>query len=245
MSTIEIGYVKEAAIYPVKGMQGVSRGEVSIRSISVVGDRSRAYVLPDSHAGNLFLDTIKFPGLLQYAPYLENPTNPKESPVRVKTPSGYDYSADSTELEDEISEGAKRKVQIFRMGRAAYHSMPVSVLSTASVGAIEEVVGHEVDHRRFRENIMIETNSDEPYQEDRWLGKLLTFGERPDSAKLAVVKLDSRCATVNFNPETGKQDPDILRAIVKEHERTLGVYCGPIYQGTIRRGDPIYLTDIG
>lgn len=189
-----------------------------------------------------FLDTIKFPGLLRYAPRLVDPANPKTSEVKVTTPEGNDYSADSPELVGEVTEKTKRNLAVVRIGRGAYHSMPVSLLSTASIGVIEGKVGKAVDTRRFRENVIVETNTNVPYEEDTWIGKIITFGDRPDSAKIVAVKLDERCATVNLDPETGEQNPEILKAIVREHVNTLGIYCGIVYEGKIRKGDPVYLT---
>lgn len=130
------------------------------------------------------------------------------------------------------------------MGRGAYHSMPVSLASMASVRDIEEQVGYEVNPRRFRENLLIETISGEPYEENSWVGKILTFGEREDSGKLAVVKLDPRCATVNMDPETGEKKPDVLRAIARNRENKFGVYATVIFEGKILKGDTVYSTDL-
>ena len=247
MANIEgtaVGRVAETAIYPFKGMQGLKMDEISLRSVSVAGDRTRAFTITDSLQTPTFLDTTKFPGLLKYAPSLVSPSDPKNSEVNVRTPGGNNYSADSEELLVEVSEVAKKKLAVVRMGRGAYHSMPVSLLSMASIRDIELTVGHEVDTRRFRENILVETDSDEPYQENGWLGKIVTFGERPDSARIAVVKLDPRCATINMDPETGKQTPDILRTVVKNRDNNFGIYASIVKEGRVLPGDVVYVSDL-
>lgn len=132
------------------------------------------------------------------------------------------------------------------MGRGAYHSMPVSLMSLGTVREIDKLVGSssKVDHRAYRQNLYIETSSGIPYEEDGWLGKLLIFGNNPDSAKLVAVKLDPRCATVNYHPETGESNPNILKTIVQNHNNTLGIYCAIVVEGKIRTEDPVYVASL-
>lgn len=241
---IEVGRVVDTSIYPFKGMRGVKMDEISLRSVSVVGDRTRAFTITDARQTPTLLDTTKFPGLLHYSPSLLTPEDPRTSEVLVRTPNGHTYSADSNALLKEISEKCGRELAILRMGRGAYHSMPVSLLSLASIRAIEKLVGFAVDSRRFRENILIETIKNNPYEEDEWIGKVITFGDREDSARIAAVKLDERCATVNMDPETGEQNPEILRSIVRSHDRKLGIYCGIVFEGRVLKEDTVYVSPL-
>ena len=243
LNFIEAGRVIDTSIYPVKGMRGVSMNEISLRSISVVGDRARAFTITDARQTPTLLDTTKFPGLLHYVPSLLTPEDPRISEILVRTPNGHTYSADSNELLKEISAKCGRELAILRMGRGAYHSMPVSLLSTASIGAIEEKAGFPLDPRRFRENIIVETREGDPYEEDAWVGKLIKFGDSEDAAIIAGVKLDPRCATVNMDPMTGEQKPEVLKAIVEKRGKDvpLGIYATVVREGKIRKGDTIYV----
>jgi uncharacterized protein YcbX len=216
----KVGVVTSTWIYPFKGMQGIERDEIELRSISVVGDRSRKFDIIDTSETPSFLDTLKFKELLQYKPYLSDNTHPKTSPLHVITPEGNDYLADSAELVDEIQKQTGKKLTVVRMGRAAYHSMPVSLISDSSIKAIEKKYGKEIDPRQFRMNVYIETEVGLPYEEENWLGKVITFGERENSAKILGFKLDERCATINLHPETGKVEAGVLKALVQEHGKT-------------------------
>ncbi len=244
MEYISAGEVVETTIYPFKGMQGVDLEELNIRSISAGGDRTRRFDIADTPATPTFLDTTKFPQLLEYKPYLVDPTNPKDSPVRVVTPDGKDYSADGQELLKEISERCGRRLVVVRMGRGSYHSMPISLLSLDSIAAIAPSPDTVVDPRRFRANVLVRTYGDGSFQEDGWVGKVIKFGQEADNAKLIALKLDKRCATVNMDPETGHQDPRILRSIVRDHKKTLGIYCAVAKEGVVRRGSQIILADL-
>jgi uncharacterized protein YcbX len=238
----KIAQMEQTWVYPVKGMQGVQMDEVGVKSISVIGDRRVAFTETDTKGTPTLLDTTKFPGLLRYSPRFENPLDPKNSKIIVTTPQGTEEFVDSPVLLEQVSDESGKKLAVLRMGRGAYHSMPASLMSLGSVRQTEEQAGTSVDPRVFRQNLYIETTSGLPYEEDQWLGKLLVFGDEPDSAKLVAVKLDHRCATVNYHPETGATNPKILRAIVQNHNETLGIYCTIVGEGKIRADSPVYLS---
>lgn len=244
MSRIEVGRVIEPLVFPVKGMQAVKMDEVSVRSVSVVGDRRIAFTEVDRKETPNLLDTTKFPGLLRYSPRFEDPSSPRDSEIIVRTPEGIEHSVESPILLEQISDESRRKLAVSRLGRAAYHSMPVSLMSLGTVKEIDNLVGSKVDHRVYRQNLYVETSSGIPYEEDEWLDKLLIFGDNPDSAKLVAVKLDPRCATVNYHPETGESNPNVLKTIVRNHNNTLGIYCVIIGEGKIRTEDPVYLVSL-
>jgi uncharacterized protein len=239
-----VGKVLTTMIFPFKSMRGIELPEISLRSVSVVGDRTRKLDLVDTTQTPSFVDTIKFPKLLQYQAYLIDPSNPKTSEVRVKTPEGKDYSADEQELVDELSGKFGKKLTVVRMGRGAYHSMPVSLISTASIAELSKVYGEELDPLRFRMNLVVETNSGVPFEEDNWVGKMISFGESSDSAKIIAVKLDDRCATINMDPGTGESDVNILKTLVQLRGKNLGIYCTITLEGKIRKGDAIYLYNL-
>jgi uncharacterized protein YcbX len=78
------------------------------------------------------------------------------------------------------------------------------------------------------------------------IGKLVKFGDSEDAAIIAGVKLDPRCATVNMDPMTGEQRPEVLKAIVKERGKSvpLGIYATVVFEGKIRKGDTIYVASL-
>ncbi len=236
----EVGRVVKPCVYPVKGMQGIKMEQVSARSVSLVGDRRVAFVITDSTDTPNFLDTTKFPGLLRYKTRFENPTRPKDSEIIVTTPDGIEQQIGDPLLLQQISDESHRKLTLLSMGRGAYHSMPVSLLGEETVSETSRLAGVTIDAQVFRENLYVTTCIADPYVEDTWLDHLLFFGKNDDSAVLAVTKLDTRCATVNMHPETGEQEPAILKAIVRYHHNTLGVYCSIVKDGFIRAGSPIY-----
>lgn len=249
MARVEaVGTVADASFYLWKGMRGTSPDQVAMRSVSVVGDRRRAFIDPDLPKENIFVDTTLLPDLLQYQPYLVNPSSPKESPINVITPEGRDYAtADRKDkrLVKEVSERYGAPLEVFRMGRPAWHSMPISVISMATIVAMEPHVGHDIDTRRFRMNFVLDLSHGRPFDEDKWLHKkLVTFGDPETGPQLTVVKLDERCVTVNLDPETGEEVDNLEGVIARIHSNTLGVYCNLHRAGVVHVGDTVYVSDL-
>lgn len=236
-----VGTVAQTWIYPFKGMQGIQLPAITLRSVSVVGDRTRKLDIVGTTETPTFLDTIKFRHLLQYHPQLLDPSNPKTTALIVHTPEGQQLDADGEELLAELESRSGKRLTVVRMGRGGYHSMPISLIGLPSIKAVEQKYGSLIDSRRFRMNLYIEPTSGAAYEEENWLGKMITFSDRDDSASIVAIKKDERCATINLHPETGEPDPNVLKALVQAHGNTLGIYCTIVKEGTIKQGDPIYI----
>jgi uncharacterized protein YcbX len=94
----------------------------------------------------------------------------------------------------------------------------VTLHSTASVDAVGAVLGQELDHRRFRSNIVIEEA--EAWDELAWNGEV-RIGDVRFTAEGPIV----RCLAPHANPDTGIRDARILTALTRDiglPEPTLG-----------------------
>jgi hypothetical protein len=80
-----------------------------------------------------------------------------------------------------------------------------------------------------------------PFEEDEWVGGTLTFGEADDAPAVAVTMRDVRCAMVNFDPDSGSPAPEMLRAVVRAHENTAGIYATVTRIGRLAIGQTIVL----
>ncbi|PJE31748.1 hypothetical protein SAMN06297129_1771 [Pseudooceanicola antarcticus] len=83
----------------------------------------------------------------------------------------------------------------------------VSILGRASLGALSEACGTQLDPRRFRGNLWVKGL--EPWEELDWPGRRLRIGE----AELEVVERIDRCRATQVNPETGEEDVQTLRIL--------------------------------
>ncbi|WP_224813517.1 MOSC domain-containing protein [Hasllibacter sp. MH4015] len=112
----------------------------------------------------------------------------------------------------------------------------VSVLNCASLRALSQKLGQDLDPRRFRGNLWIDGL--DPWEEFDLVGKTLAIGD----ARLEVVERITRCRATEANPETGKRDANTLRALSDGwgHE-DFGVYAMVRTGGMVTAGDTVTL----
>src|SRR6185436_19019972 len=99
-----------------------------------------------------------------------------------------------------------------------------SVITSATVGEIGRLAAQPPDVRRFRPNILIASARSLPFEEDEWVGGVLSFGDAIDGAAVGVTMRDERCAMVNLDPDSARPAPEMLRKIVRTRDNKAGVY---------------------
>lgn len=111
---------------------------------------------------------------------------------------------------------------------------PLHLLTTASLVWLRALVPDvEVDERRFRPNILIDTPG-ETQVERLWLGKTICVG---DEVRLRVRDLTERCVMVNLSQADLPDDPRMLRGIGRNTGPYFGVYAEVLVPGRIKRDD--------
>ena len=238
-----VGVVRQLYRYPVKSMRGQALDTAPVYWHGLAGDRRYAFIRAGNTSRFPWLTGREVPQLLRYAPYLGAEGDPGSVAVRVRTPAGADYAVEDAALRDELAVQNGAGVQLLQSSRGIPDSAAVSILGAASVRAIGERVGASLDPIRFRPNILVTTPGDRPFAEEDWLGGLLIFGDRPDSARIRANRKDPRCMMVNLDPELAEQNPAVLRAIVRERDTCAGLYASVEAIGTIQVGDPIYFSE--
>ncbi|WP_018998275.1 MOSC domain-containing protein [Hirschia maritima] len=110
----------------------------------------------------------------------------------------------------------------------------VSLINENSVSDFGEVVGHQVDYKRFRGNIVFSGNA---WTEDNWaIGQKLQIGE----TELEVIKPIVRCKATHANPETAEYDLDIVPLLMKKFKRnTMGTYAKFTKSGRVSVNDEL------
>jgi uncharacterized protein YcbX len=116
----------------------------------------------------------------------------------------------------------------------------ISVISLGTVHCVERESDREIDLRRFRPNVVIETDSAEPFAEDRWVGRTLMFGENNGPAVRITMK-DERCVMINFHPDTAERDSEVMKTVVRLNENYAGVYGAVVRAGDLRVGQVVTL----
>ena len=127
-----------------------------------------------------------------------------------------------------------------------FDESPISVITLSTVHSIARESGRGVDLcdlRRFRPNVVIETNNPEPFEENRWVGRTLIFGEAGSGSTVGVTMKDERCVMVNFDPDTAERDSEVMKTVVRLNENYAGVYGTVVRTGELRVGQVVTLAD--
>jgi hypothetical protein len=128
-----------------------------------------------------------------------------------------------------------------KLKHGIFDEATVSVISLTTIAGIGREAGLDLDRRRFRANIVIETERGEPFLEDGWVGRMLVFGDGDSQAAVSVTMCDARCVMINLDPDTAQQDARIMKTVVRLNKNNAGVYATVVRSGTIRVGDPVNL----
>ncbi len=237
-----IATIAQLCIYPIKSMAGISVEEAHVGLDGILGDRQYAFVRADQAARNSFpwMTARESSRMLFYKPYFSQFPTPEqpEPPVRVRTPAGVECEPSDSSLREELAGQLGQPVFLLRSTRGMFDCQHLSVFSLASVRALAAEAGCAIDQRQFRANLYIEPVSSQPFEEVTWAGCLLQIG---DHVLTGITQRDPRCMMVNLNPETGQQDPRVLRAIAQKHQAQAGMYANVVRPGLIRVGDAIRL----
>ena len=122
------------------------------------------------------------------------------------------------------------------IGMADANFASVSILNHASLRALSQKAGHELDMRRFRGNLWLDGLA--PWEEFDLVGKTLAIGD----ARLNIVERITRCRATEANPDTGTRDTATLQLLEEGWGHTdFGVYAKVLTNGHIQTGDTVTL----
>ena len=238
---IRVGRVCEIVRYPVKSMAGTATASAVLGWHGLDGDRRFAFRREGADTGRPWLTASRLPELLLYRPFGLDASAREPLPTHVHTPAGSEVALRSAELRAEIAGRFGSGVELMRLDHGIFDEAAVSVISPATIAGIGREAGLDLDRRRFRANIVVETERTEPFLEDGWVGGMLVFGDGDPRPALSVTLRDERCVMIDFDPETGARDARVMKTVVRLNGNNAGVYTTVVRTGTIRVGDPVDL----
>jgi len=240
-----IGRIKAIFRYPVKSMAGVHLDRVGLGWHGLNGDRRFAFRrfafrrLADQ-SGFPWLTASRLPQLLLYKPLGEAEVD-KNLPTHVRTPDGAELELHSEDLQNEVSRRHGSPVQLMQLKHGIFDEGAVSLINTVTIREVEREANRGLDVLRFRPNVLIESNGDEPFAEDEWVGKTLRFGTDENSPAVSITMRDLRCVMINLDPETAEADSSVMKAALRLNANYAGVYATVICSGELRIDQKIYL----
>ena len=242
---VPIGRVREVVRYPVKSMAGVAAESAVLGWHGLAGDRRFAFRRLGDDSGFPWLSASRFPELIVYRPFGLDESSGEPLPTHVRTPAGAELELRGAELQREIADRSGVGVELMKLKHGIFDDGAVSVISLATMAGIEQAAGLELDRRRFRANIVLETHDSAPFLEDAWVGGTLVFGEGESTPAVSVTARDLRCMMINLDPDTGKQDARVMKTVVGLNANNAGVYGTVVRSGTIHAGQTVSLVPGG
>jgi uncharacterized protein YcbX len=103
------------------------------------------------------------------------------------------------------------------------------------------LAGHSPDGRRCRPNVVVRLLHPVPFQEDDWLGGVLSFGEEDTAPAIAATLRDERCSMVNLDPDSARPAPEVMKAVVRANQNNAGIYGTVMRIGRLAVGQAIFL----
>ena len=238
---IEIGRIEAIFRYPVKSMRGEPLDAASLGWHGLDGDRRLAFRRLDDRGDFPWLSASKLPELILFTPRWREYGSAGAPPTHVLTPDGEEMPVFGEALAAEVGRRCRAPVQMMQLRQGIFDEASVSVITSDTVAEVCRLGGRRADVRRFRPNVLVRSTRGIPFEEDEWVGGALTFGEGDAAPTVAVTERDIRCAMLNVDPDDGSTAAEMLKAVVRVHQNTAGVYGTVTHIGRLAVGQAVVL----
>jgi uncharacterized protein len=239
--------------YPVKSMQGEELDAVRFSRRGLLGDR--AYAVVDERDGRVASakDTRRWPSLFDFGAFYDGPPQADRAttPVWIALPDGRIVASDDPGVDGVLSSALGRGARLEAHGAASagapdpdaaeaygfFDAATVHLLTTSTLDRLGALYpSGRFDLRRFRPNVVIDTNGRPGFVEDEWVGKTLTIGE---GVRLEVTEPCERCVMTTLAQAGLPYDPGILRTVATGNDLNVGVYARVLCGGVVARGQAV------
>jgi uncharacterized protein len=238
---IKIGQIEAVFRYPVKSMRGEEVDSVALGWHGLEGDRRFAFRRLDDRGGFPWLTASKLPDLVLFTPQRREDTNGEALPTHVLTPEGEEMPLFGQSLAGEIGRRYGAPVEMMQFKHGIFDDASISVITSDTVREVCRLAGKKADIRRFRPNIVVRSMRAVPFEEDEWVGGVLTFGDADDAPRVAVTMHDVRCAMVNIDPDDASIATEVLKAAVRSNQNNAGIYATVTRIGRVEVGQAVFL----
>ena len=234
---VAIGEVEALFRYPVKSMRGESLDAAALGWHGIEGDRRLAFRRVGERGGFPWLSGSGLADLLQFTPTRHDDAT--GLPTHVRTPEGDELPLFGSQLAADVERRFGERVEMLQLKHGTFDEAPVSVIASDTIREVSRLAGCAPDVRRFRPNVLVRSSGAVPFEEDGWVGGMLTFGD--DGPAISVTMRDVRCVMLNLDPDGGPRAPEMMKAVVRANENHAGVYGAVTRIGRLAVGQTVRL----
>jgi hypothetical protein len=188
-----------------------------------------------------WLTASKLPDLLLFAPKRREDSAQADIPTHIRTPDGKEMPIFGEDLAAEVGRRYGAPVQMMQLRHGIFDEACISVIAIDTIDEIGRLAGRSLDVRRFRPNIIVRLLRSVPFQEDEWLGSVLSFSGEENAPAITVTMRDERCSMVNLDPDSASSAPEVMKVIVRVNQNNAGIYGAVTRTGRLVVGQTIFL----
>jgi uncharacterized protein YcbX len=226
--------VVEIRRYPIKSLLGEQLTAVDVEQRGLAGDRLWAIRDGDGKFGS-GKNTRRFrrmPGLFDLRGHRVG------AATVLELADGRRFAADDPDGHAALSQALNRRVTIAREAGVMHHDKgPVSVITTAGLRRLGDLVGEPVDPARFRANLLADVPGS-GFPEDDWLDHTLCVGP---NVVLRARRPLTRCVMVDLAQDHVPEHGRILKTVADHHDMTFGLWATVEVGGRLAVGDTLDL----
>ena len=277
---MQVGSVKSIWQYPVKSMNGFKLDKADFTTGGILGDRAYALLDQSNNKVASAKFPKKWGKLLELsATFVTQPNQDANlPPVRITSSKGLDILSTDKNADKLLSDYVGRSVKLTssRPNSVSLERLDplesdetildigdlmlknkfsdyadVHLLTTASLQQLSSIsTDIQFDERRFRPNIVIETDSSiTGFAENDWVGKTIVIGA---SVRLNITDPTPRCSIPTLSNGTFLKDPKVLKTIVDHNMLEVpllenkvlpctGIYGFLIHSGVVSINDRVWV----
>ncbi|MCH8050629.1 MAG: MOSC domain-containing protein [Chloroflexi bacterium] len=264
-----LGTVSALWRFPVKAMMGEQLNRALITAGGLAGDRDWALIDADNHIGTGKIPRKWGPLFSSRARYLEEPNGEAPIAAEMTLPDGERVMTSAAEADARLSallgfearliteapeplklespplgkvpESDDGEIVDFPVINRFFDLGSLHLLTTATLAKLRELSpGTTFDARRFRPNIIVDTEGASGFVENDWPGKVIAIG---DEVRIKVMMPTIRCVVTTLAQDDLPNDPSVLKTAAEHNSANVGVYAAVEQGGTVRRGDSVELVD--
>jgi hypothetical protein len=264
-----LGTVSALWRFPVKAMMGEQLNRTLVTASGLAGDRDWALIDGDNRIGTGKVPRKWGPLFSSRARYLEEPNGESPIAAELTLPDGERVMTSAADVEARLSAllGFEARLiteapEPLKLESPALGKVPenddaetidfpvinrffdlgsLHLLTTATLTKLRELSpGTTFDPRRFRPNIIVDSEGADGFVENDWPGKVIAIG---DEVRIKVMMPTVRCVVTTRAQDDLPDDPAVLTTAAEHNSANVGVYAAVEQGGTVRRGDLVALVD--
>jgi hypothetical protein len=159
----------------------------------------------------------------------------------IEMADGRVWRGDEPAVHDALSQHVGRPVTLARESDVSHFDEgPVHLVTSASLERLRDLRGAPVGAAHTRANLVLGTDDEPGFVEDRWVGRRLAVGA---GLVLAVRARMPRCVMVTLPQRGVPGDGGLLQAITDANQGDLGIVADVVAPGEVRVGDEARLLD--